>query len=45
MATDKKYYLKKYYEKYTLDTRDESHSNGIGKGKLKFIKLVGYKNA
>jgi len=34
---DEKYFLKKYYEKYTLDTKKESHSNGIGKGKLKYI--------
>jgi len=41
---DEKYYLKKYYKKYILDTSSKPHSNGIGKGKLRFIQLVGYKN-
>jgi len=41
---DEKYYIKKYYEKYTLDTSKESHKKGIGKGKLQYIELIGYKN-
>jgi hypothetical protein len=40
---DEKYFMKKHYEKHTLDTRIEPHSNGIGKGKLLYIELTGYK--
>jgi len=45
---DKKYFLKKYYEKYyekyILNTKEEPHKNGIGKGKLQYIELIGFKN-
>jgi len=41
---DEKYYIKKYYEKYTLDTSIEDHKKGIGKGKLQSIELIGYKD-
>ena len=41
---DKKYYLEKQYEKGTVNTHTEDQTAGIGKGKLKSIKLDGYKN-
>ena len=41
---DKKYYLEKQYEKGIINTHTDSQSSGIGKGKLKCIKLDGYKN-
>jgi len=42
---NKKYYLKKEYEKGIIDTRQTDKKNsGIGMGKLLKIKLNGYKN-
>ena len=41
---DKKYYLEKQYEKGIINTHTDSQTSGIGKGKLKCIKLDGYKN-
>ena len=36
--------LEKQYEKGIINTHTDSQSSGIGKGKLKCIKLDGYKN-
>ena len=41
---DNKYYLEKKYEKGTINTHTENQIAGIGKGKLKSIKLDGFKN-
>ena len=41
---DKKYYLEKHYEKGIINTHTDSQTSGIGKGKLKYMKLDGYKN-
>ena len=43
---DNKYYmLKKYEDSIIVDTRKDNHLKGRGHGKLKSVKIVGYKNA
>ena len=41
---DEKYFLIKNYEKGSINTKKEDQKNGIGKGKLQSIQLVGFKN-
>ena len=40
---DDKYFIEKNYEKGSINTKTEAQMNGVGKGKLKSIKLVGLK--
>jgi len=42
---DKQYFIeKKYQDGYIVDTRKDEHLKGIGHGKLKSVKITGYKN-
>lgn len=40
---DDKYYIEKTYEKGSINTKTDPQKTGVGKGKLKSIKLIGFK--